>query len=79
MRRKYITADGERHFWKARYVSAYFDAPHQIMTNLNRLLVNEEVVIRHILNRIGSNVQLAKCRTYRNPYLHTVPATKTTL
>ena len=34
--------DGERYFWEARYVSSFFDASPQTLTEVGRMLKNEE-------------------------------------
>jgi len=45
-RRKYASTDGTRHFWDARYVSSYFDASPKALIEVERLLRNEEGVLR---------------------------------
>jgi ribosomal protein S6 len=66
-----VTTEGDRYFWNARYVSAVFDIPVESMTDVTRFLKNEESVIRHHLTRLESNLDRAKSKNYRNPYLNT--------
>eukprot|EP01031_Cornospumella_fuschlensis_P028333 gene28333-34209_t len=72
-KRKFITTDGDRHFWHARYISTVFDAPTESLVEINRFLRNEEAVIRQFTTRLQSNVELSRCKTYRNPYLSPEP------
>lgn len=81
--RKFVTTDGDRYFWNARYVSAIIDVPSDALVDVNRFLKNEEAIIRHHLTRLESNVVAARGKTYRNPYLHltnpnAAPSTPTT-
>ena len=45
-RRKYASTDGTRHFWDARYTSSIFDASPKALIEVDRLLRNEEGVLR---------------------------------
>eukprot|EP01039_Chlorochromonas_danica_P011117 gene11117-12385_t len=78
-KRKFVTTDGDRYFWNARYVSAIIDVPSDGLVDVNRFLKNEEAIIRHHLTRLENNFVVARGKTYRNPYLHINAASSTPL
>jgi len=65
-RRKYASTDGARHFWDARYVSSIFDASPKALTEVERLLRNEEGVLRVFTIKKESGVSRVRAGNYRN-------------
>ena len=66
--RRYATTDGTRYFWEARYITATFDASPQVLIETDRLLKNEEGILRSFTVRMKSGFDKVKERSYRNPY-----------
>jgi len=65
-RRRYASTDGTRHFWDARYVSSYFDASPKALTEVARLLRNEEGVLRFFTVKKESGAQRVRSGNFRN-------------
>jgi len=66
--RKYATTEGKRHFWEARYVSTCFDASPTALVEIDRLLRNEEGVLRYFTVKKETALNRAKGLTYRNVF-----------
>jgi ribosomal protein S6 len=67
-KRKFATRTGERYFWEARYTSSFFDASPKALTEVARMLKNEEGVLRvHTLKRDTTATRL-NATNWRNPY-----------
>ena len=67
-KRKYPALDGTRYFWDARYVTVTVDASPTCLTELERFLKTEEVVLRQHVIKAKTNVDLSKATNYKNPY-----------
>jgi hypothetical protein len=66
--RKFSVKDGQRYFWEARYITAYFDASPQCLSEVNRLLRNEGNVIRNVAIKMDTAHDRVTADTYKNPY-----------
>lgn len=73
IRRKYVNAQGNKIYWDARYVSAYFDVTPKALTDINRILKLDEIVIRSHTIRVPSAVQKCDSKRYDNPYINAKP------
>ena len=69
-KRKYAASDGTRLFWEARFVTASFDASPKCLTEIERLLRNEEGVLRFHFIKRDTTINRINSKTYKNPYLH---------
>jgi hypothetical protein len=69
MCRQYPTTDGTRYFWEARYVSTYFDASPKVLKEVERLLRNEEAILRFFTVKKTTAADRVRGYNYRNPYL----------
>jgi ribosomal protein S6 len=65
-RRKYASVDGTRHFWDARYVSSYFDASPKTLVEVERLLKNEEGVLRYFTVKKETGADRVRGGNYKN-------------
>ncbi len=71
--RKFATADGTRYFWEARYITATFDANPKVLIETDRLLKNEEGVLRSFTVKMKTTFDKAKENSYRNVYAGAQP------
>jgi ribosomal protein S6 len=67
--RKYITSDGLRYFWEARYVSSIFDLNPKALIEIERLLRTDEIILRFHTIRHVVSAEKFDSRSYKNPYL----------
>ena len=70
-RRKYPTTDGSRYFWEARYITASFDASPKVLVETERLLRNEEGILRFFTVKGKTSAERSRGLSYRNPFLKT--------
>jgi hypothetical protein len=68
--RRYAVTDGSRYFWEARFVCSTFDASPQALKETERLLRNEEGVLKFFTVKLKTAVDRSKATSYKNPYLH---------
>lgn len=70
--RKYASVDGSRHFWEARFITSSFDANPKCLIELDRMLRNEEGVLRYFTEKKNTTIDKVNSKSYRNPYLEKV-------
>jgi ribosomal protein S6 len=68
-KKRYATRDGERYFWDARYTSSFFDANPRTLTEIGRMLRNEEGVLRFFTLKKPTTAERTASENYKNPYL----------
>jgi ribosomal protein S6 len=61
--------DGSRYFWEARFVCSTFDASPAALKETERLLRNEESVLKFFTVKLKTAVDRSKATSYKNPYL----------
>lgn len=66
--------DGSRYFWEARYVSTTFDASPKCLIEIDRMLRNEEGVLRAFTVKHKSSLFRCSSKNYKNPYFETLAA-----
>ena len=67
-RRKYATTDGTRYFWDARYVSSHFDASPKALIEVDRMLRNEEGVLRWFTTRQEAGADRVRGENFKNTF-----------
>jgi len=67
-KRKFVSTDGDRYFWNARFVTTTFDAAPKVLADVNRLLRDDEAVLRYHTTKIDSKMSRLRAANYKNPY-----------
>ena len=62
--------DGTRYFWEARFVTTTFDASPTALVEIDRVMRNEEGVLRTFTVKLKSGLDRSRCANYKNPYLN---------
>ena len=57
-----------RYFWDARFMTTTFDANPKTLTELNRLLRDDEAVLRYFTDKVPTNMARVTAKNYKNPY-----------
>ena len=68
--RKYAAVDGTRHFWSARFITVTFDASPTCLREAERILRNDESVLRFYCVKQVSSIDKCNTRTWKNPFLN---------
>lgn len=66
--RKFAGTDGLRYFWDARFITITFDSSPNALRETERLLRNEEGILRFHTLKKQSVLEKCNAKTYKNPY-----------
>ena len=66
--RKYATQEGQRHFWEARYITTLFDASPKCLIETERVLKNNEGLLRFFTIKQPSVIDRVNSKSYKNPF-----------
>lgn len=67
-KKKFASSDGSRYFWEARYVTATFDSSPKGLFESERLLRNEEGVLRFFSTKQLTTIDKCNSSSFKNPY-----------
>lgn len=73
LHRKYAVQDGSRYFWEARFISTTFDASPKCLVEIDRMLRNENEVLRTVTLKLDTAHDRATTNSYKNPYYFEKP------